>query len=170
MTALLMACLLLIQSPSATDPSWQQAEKNAAQSQRAVQFCRRHAHCWLAHADPKSGLIPSNLTGDAYWNAKDAAADNYPFMVLTAEITDDHYLKETVREILAQEGKLTDRLDSLPDDFLFATQKFRIETPKLDDIIFGAAEYAKDGLMPISEWLGPSARLERVENLVRDGF
>jgi hypothetical protein len=165
-----MAGLFLTQSPSAADAPWKLAQQNAQQSQRAVQFCRRYAHGWLSHADPGSGLVPRNLTGDAYWNAKDAAADNYPFMVLTAEITDDHYLKEIVREILAQEGKLTNRLDSLPDDFLFATQKFRTVTPNLDDIIFGAAEYAKDGLMPISEWLGPSPWLERMKNLVRDVF
>src|SRR4030042_2335297 len=162
MKTLLMSGLRLSQSPPAADTSWNLAEQNAKQSQRAIQFCRRYAHGWLAHADPGSGLIPRNLTGDAYWNAKDAAADNYPFMVLTAEITDDHYLKEIVREILAQEGKLTDRLDSLPDDFLFATQNFRAEQPNLDEIIFGAAEYAKDGLMPVSEWIGPSPCLHRV--------
>jgi hypothetical protein len=165
-----LAVFLSMMAAGASDTSWAQVEKNAAQSQRAIQFCRRFSHGWLTHADPSSGLIPRNLTGDAYWNAKDAAADNYPFMVLTAGITDDHYLEEIVREILAQEGKLTNRLDSLPDDFLFATQKFRTETPNLDDIIFGAAEYAKDGLMSISEWLGPSPWLERMKNLVRDVF
>lgn len=170
MKTLLMAGLLLIQSPPAADTSWNLAEQNAKQSQRAIQFCRRYAHGWLAHADAGSGLIPRNLTGDAYWNAKDAAADNYPFMVLTAYITDDHYLKEVVQRILAQEQKLTDRLDSLPDDFLFATQKFRTEKPNLDDIIFGAAEYAKDGLMPITEWLGPSPWLDRMKQLTRDVF
>ncbi|MBP1767960.1 MAG: hypothetical protein H6P98_2075, partial [Candidatus Aminicenantes bacterium] len=117
-----------------------------AQSQRAIQFCRRYVHGWLEHADPASGLIPRNLTEDAYWNAKDTAADNYPFMVLTAQITADPYLKEVVDRILVQEKKLTSRLDSLPDDFLFATQAFRTEKPNLDEIIFGAAEYAKDGL------------------------
>jgi hypothetical protein len=165
-----LAVLLSVMGARASDTSWVEAQQNAQQSQRAIQFCRRYAHGWLAHADPGSGLIPRNLTGDAYWNAKDAAADNYPFMVLTAEVTDDHYLKEIVREILTQEGKLTNRLDSLPDDFLFATQKFRTETPNLDDIIFGAAEYAKDGLMPISEWIGPSPWLDRMKQLTQDVF
>jgi len=165
-----MAVFLFTQAARASDSSWAQAEKNAGQSQKAIQFCRRYAHGWLAHADPSSGLIPRNLTGEAYWNAKDAAADNYPFMVLTAYITDDHYLKEAVQKILAREQKLTNRLDSLPDDFLFATQKYRTEKPNLDDIIFGAAEYAKDGLMPISEWIGPSPWLDRMKQLTRDVF
>jgi hypothetical protein len=164
------AVIFSLMAASGPDSSWQQAEKNAAQSQRAVQFCRRFSHGWLVHADPRSGLIPRNLTGDSYWNAKDAAADNYPFIVLTAQILDDHYLKQIAAEILAQEKKLTSRLDSLPDDFLFATQSFRTEMPDLDDITFGAAEYAKDGLMPISEWLGPSPWLDRMKELVRDVF
>jgi hypothetical protein len=167
---ILSAALLAPVAAETYGDSWAQAEKNAVQSQRAIQFCRRYVHGWLVHADPRSGLIPRNLTGDAYWNAKDAAADNYPFMVLTTHITDDLYLKEAVETILAQERKLTNRLGSLPDDFLFATQTFRAEKPNLDDIIFGAAEYAKDGLMPISEWLGPSPWLERMKELVRDVF
>jgi hypothetical protein len=161
---------LWLMAAGASDTSWQQAEQNAAQSQRAVQFCRRFAHGWLVHADPRSGLIPRNLTADAYWNAKDAAADNYPFIVLTAHILDDHFLKKIATEILAREEKLTSRLDSLPDDFLFATQSFRTEKPDLDEITFGAAEYAKDGLMPISEWLGASPWLERMKQLTRDVF
>ena len=164
------AASLSIMAFGSNDESWRLAEKNAAQSQKAIQFCRRYVHGWLAHADPTSGLIPRNLTGDTYWNAKDAAADNYPFMVLTASILDDRYLKEAVQKILAQEQELTSRLDSLPDDFLFATQSFRTEKPILDDIIFGAAEYAKDGLMPVSEWLGPSPWLERMKQLTRDVF
>ena len=166
----ILAILLSLMAAGAVDASWRQAEKNAIQSQRAVRFCRRFAQGWLAHADPRSGLIPRNLTGDDYWNAKDAAADNYPFIVLTAHILDDHYLKRIAAEILAQEEKLTSRLDSLPDDFLFATQGFRTEKPDLDDITFGAAEYAKDGLMPISEWLGVSPWLERMKAITGDVF
>jgi hypothetical protein len=167
---LTLAGSLLMMSAGVSDTSWQQAEQNAALSQRAVQFCRRFSHGWLVHADSRSGLIPRNLTADAYWNAKDAAADNYPFIVLTATILDDHYLKEISAEILAREEKLTCRLDSLPDDFLFATQGFRTEKADLDEITFGAAEYAKDGLMPISEWLGASPWLERMKQLTRDVF
>jgi hypothetical protein len=168
---LLSAFLFVCATPSsAQTTAWAQAEKNAEQSRRAIQFCRRYVHGWLAHADPISGLIPRNLTGDDYWNAKDAAADNYPFMVLTAAITDDPHLKAVVLQMLAQEQKLTNRLDALPDDFSFATQKFRAETANLDEIMFGAAEYAKDGLLPVTEWLGPSPWLERLKQLVRDIF
>lgn len=43
----------------------------------------------LKHADTETGLIPGNLNRNKdIWNASDSADDNYPFMVLTAAITD----------------------------------------------------------------------------------
>jgi hypothetical protein len=170
--SLLVVLASFLTAPAAAPPdqSWLQAEKNAAASRQAVQFCRRFAQGWLVHADPRSGLIPRNLTADAYWNAKDAAADNYPFIVLTAHILDDQHLKDIVGAMLVSEEKLTPRLDSLPDDLLFVTQGFRTEKPDPAAIVFGAAEYAKDGLMPVVEWLGPSPWLDRMQGLVRDVF
>jgi hypothetical protein len=157
-------------APAAAEDPWALAAANGELTQKAVRFCRRFARGWLVHADSRSGLLPRNLTGDSFWNARDSAADNYPFIVLTAHILDDTYLKEAARAILEREAKLTARLGSLPDDFLFATQAFRTPEPSLDGIIFGAAEYAKDGLMPVSEWLGPSPWLDRMTDLVRDVF
>ena len=54
---------------------------------------------WLTHADPKTGLIPRNLSsGKDIWNAQDSAADNYPFMVLTAAITDKELFEGRMQE------------------------------------------------------------------------
>jgi hypothetical protein len=168
--ASLAAIVVSLAAPASPDDPWARAAGNGELSQQAVRFCRRFARGWLVHADPRSGLLPRNLTGDAYWNARDSAADNYPFIVLTAHVLDDLYLMEAARAILERETKLTARLDSLPDDFLFATQAFRTPGPDLEGIIFGAAEYAKDGLMPITEWLGPSPWLERMKGLVDEVF
>ncbi len=161
---------LALAAADAADDPWARAAANGELTQKAVRFCRSFSRGWLVHADPRSGLLPRNLTGDAFWNAKDSAADNYPFIVLTAFVLDDTYLKEAARAILAREAKLTARLDALPDDFLFATQAFRTPAPSLEGIIFGAAEYAKDGLMPITEWLGSSPWLDRMAALVGDAF
>jgi len=150
--------------------SWKIAEQNGKQSQRVIKFCNRYVHGWLSHADPATGLLPRVVSrkDQLYWNARDCAADNYPFIVLTAYVTDNYYMKQAVRTILIQEQKLTNRLDSLPDDFLFSTQKFRTKDYDLDKLIFGASEYAKDGLMPITEWLGPGLWLIRMKGLIED--
>jgi len=164
-----VATLVLARTGPGDDP-WTTAAANGELSRRAVRFCRSFARGWLVHADPRSGLLPRNLTGDAYWNAKDSAADNYPFIVLTAHVLDDLYLREASSAILGRETELASRLGPLPDDFLFATQAFRTPEPDLEAIVFGAAEYAKDGLMPIAEWLGPSPWLERMKSLVGGVF
>jgi len=163
----ILACIMPIGSASQAD-SWKLAQENGIQSQRAVKFCRAYAHGWLSYADPVSGLLPMTLKGADHWDARNCAADNYPFLVLTAYLTGDYYLKQNVHAILKQEQRLTNRLDSLPDDFLFATQKFRKEKYNLDEMIFGASEYAKDGLMPVTEWLGPAPWLDRMKGLIQD--
>jgi hypothetical protein len=168
--AVIAAASLVLARPRSGEDPWAVAAANGELSRQAVRFCRSFARGWLVHADPRSGLLPRNLTGDAYWNAKDSAADNYPFIVLTAHVLDDLYLKEASKAILERETKLTSRLGPLPDDFLFATQAFRTPEPDLEAIVFGAAEYAKDGLLPIAEWLGPSPWLERMKGLVREVF
>jgi hypothetical protein len=159
--------LVALAAPVSAD-SWQDAEENGKITQQVVHFCNRFVEGWLTHADPKSGLFPRNLKTDFHWNARDSAADNYPFMVLTAHVTGNHYMMKSMRDILEAERRLTCRLDSLPDDFLFATQGFRAPEYKIDDLIFGAAEYCKDGLIPITEWIGPSPWLDRMSEMVKD--
>lgn len=168
MYALIPLLLALALQASADPDPWKQAEENGKQTQKAVMFCNHFVSGWLTHADPVSGLIPRNLKTDAFWNAKDSAADNYPFMVLSCAITGHPVLMTTMRTMLEKERALTSRLDSLPDDFLFKTQAFRTSDYKLDDLIFGAAEYAKDGLIPVTEWMGPSPWLERMEEMIHD--
>jgi hypothetical protein len=72
-------------------------------------------------------------------------------------------------DILETEKRLTVRVGSLPDDFLFETQKFRKQEIEMPDIIFGASEYVKDGLLPLTEWLGASPWRDRMVELV-DGI
>lgn len=146
---------------------WDLARRNARDAARAARFSKRLAWAWLDRADPHSGLLPRNLTKSPFWNAQDAAADNWPFHLLTAEITGSYHLKLATHRILEQERRLTRRLDSLPDDFRFDTQSF---PEKLDPghLIFGAAEYAKDGLIPITEWLGSGPWLDRMRELIGD--
>ncbi len=73
-----------------------------------------------------------------------------------------------MKDMLETEQRVTNRVDRLPDDFLFATQAFRTPEPDMGTIIFGASEYAKDGLTPVTELLGPSPWSERMLGLLDD--
>jgi len=152
----------------ATDEHFRQAERNGRHAAEAFFRCRRYIDGWLAHADPKTGLIPRNLRESNYWNGRDSAADNYPFMVLTAALTDRPLLEGRLTEMLKTETKLTCRVDRLPDDWSFAKQSWRREQVDLDAIIFDGAEYVKDGLLYIAEWMGPNAWSERMLGIIDD--
>jgi len=144
------------------------AERNARQAAEAFYRCRQFVDGWLARADAKTGLIPRNFRGSDYWNGRDAGADNYPFMVLTAAMTDRALFEGRMREMLRTEIKLTCRVDRLPEDWSFATQSWRREKVELDALIFEGAEYVKDGLLPITEWLGLSPWSDRMIGIIDD--
>ncbi len=147
---------------------WEQARNNGELNRKALVFCWRYSQGWLQFSDPKTGLLPHDLKGGAYWNAKDCAADNYPFLTITAFMTDRALFDGRMPRILETEQRLCNRVDHLPDDYDFATQMFRTEQPKMADLIFGAAEYIKDGLIPLTEWLGPSPWSARMIQLMDD--
>ncbi len=159
-----LACCAVLQTPP-TD-SWHAARTNGEQARAGVAFCVRYANGWLAHADPQTGLLPRTLKGDAYWNAKDCAADNFPFLAMTAHLTGQPHLLAAARHILAQEKRLTLTPRGLPDDFVFANQALRAREPQLDELIFGAAEYCKDGLLPLVEWTGDDIYRARLLELL----
>jgi len=158
-----------VSTDSETASFFREAEKNARLASEALFRCRRYVDGWLAHADPATGLIPRNLSSSRdFWNGRDAAADNYPYMVLTAAITDRPLLEGRLLAMLRAEERLTCRLDRLTDDYSFAKQGWRRETLDPEAVVFDSAEYVKDGLLPITEWLGPSPWSERMIGLVDD--
>ncbi len=129
--------------------------------------CGNYVHGWLTLADSATGLIPRN-TKDLYWNAQDAAADNYPFMVLTASMTDRSMFDGLMLNMLNTEIRLTSRLGRLPDTYDFAKQGFLDDEPDINKIMFGSSEYVKDGLLPLTEWLGPSPWSDRMIGILDD--
>lgn len=148
---------------------FRQAFENSKLANQALRNSSAYLQGWLLKKDEESGLIPRNLFDDQdIWNAKDAAADNYPFMVLTAAITDSVVFYTIMPDMLATEIELTSRVNSLPDTYSFTKNDFLLESVDTSQIIFGASEYMKDGLLPLTEWLGPSAWSERMLAILRD--
>lgn len=131
---------------------------------------KKYMQGWLAQADPETGLIPRNLTASRdVWNPEDAAADNYPFLVLTAFLTERSLFEGRMREMLETERRLTSRQAGVPDAWSFAKKGFVRPQVQLPALIFGGSEYVKDGLLPLSEFLGPSPWLDRLIE-IQDGI
>jgi hypothetical protein len=163
----------IIKVPGATttpsETTFATAAEHGRLSAEAYRRCVRYVDAWLAHADPSTGLIPRNLRESRdFWNGRDSGADNYAFMVLTAAMTDRSRLLPRLLDILRTERRLTARRDHLCDDYSFSKQAWRRETFDLDATIFDSAEYVKDGLLPITEWLGKSPWSDRAREIIDD--
>ncbi len=163
---LILAMLVLSFGGMAYGGEWETAAKNGETNRRALLSCWRLSQAWLQHTDPATGLIPRNLNKDAFWNAQDCAADNYPFLTLSAFFTDKDALNTKYRAMLDTEQRLCNRVGKLPDDYSFATKTFRSPEAKMDAVIFGASEYVKDGLIPLTERMGPTAWSDRMLELI----
>lgn len=145
----------------------QNAELSHESFQRSLDFTR----AWLQKTDPDSGLIPSNLNSRTdLWDPANAAADNYPFMVLTAYLLDTDLLNGTLLDILHQEKTLTSRVGVLPDVYSFSKNDFNEYPLNLGHVIFGASEYIKDGLIPLNELMGASPWQDRMMEMLDELF
>ena len=156
-------------SDIADENAFKQAMENGKLANEGFIRCRNFVKGWLNHADPATGLIPRNLSRNKdIWNAQDSAADNYPFMVLTAAITDRPLFDGRMLDMLRTETELTSRIGNLPDTYSFSKRNFQDDKPNMGRIIFGSSEYIKDGLLPLTEWLGPSPWCDRMLGILDD--
>ena len=151
--------------------TFSQALENGRLANEGFKRCKRYVKGWLEHADPKTGLIPRKISTDKdklYWDAANSAADNYPFMVLTAAMIDRPVFEGRMLDMLRTETRLTSRIGTLPDTYLFSKHGFQDAEPDMGRIMFGASEYIKDGLLPVTEWLGPSPWSQRMIAMLDD--
>lgn len=145
------------------------AHENGILANEGYNRSLRYVTDWLKEADSISGLIPENLyKGRDIWNSHNSAADNYPFMVLTSYILDDSLYYGKMLEILNTEKRITSKLGTLPSPYSFSKQDFVNEKIDTAKIIFGASEYIKDGLLPITEYIGESPWSKRMIEMLND--
>lgn len=145
------------------------AHHNAIEANEGFIRCNNYMDAWLSFADPETGLVPRTLDKDKdIWNANDCAADNFPFLVLTSFFTAPDKYNGIMREMLETETRVTSRVKSLPDTYSFAKDDFLHDSVSIPRIVFGTTEYIKDGLLPITEWLGPTPWSERMLAMLND--
>jgi hypothetical protein len=147
--------LTLVSAPAAYGDieAFQTAAERGPDARDALATCEAFVEGWLAYQDEETRLIPDEIDQSAWW-PEDAAADNWPFMVITSWITNEQRFENEMKLMLGSEQARTNRLDpplAAPydlnaNDYLFAD-------PDLENLIFGSMEYVKDGLMPITNLL-----------------
>jgi hypothetical protein len=143
------------------------ARRHAEQFERAVAASQRLLHAWLRDADPRTLLLPDRLDADPakrVYTPHNSGADLYPYLVLTAHLTDPELFGGRLLEMLRNEVRYTSARASVPGNLDLATGT--LGPPSL----FGAGEYAKDGLVSVTEYLGHSPWFYRMVDLMADAM
>jgi hypothetical protein len=149
----------------ALDQAWRRGDRdevaqlNAILAQEALQRSYWTLKAWEGVRDARTGLIPRDPM-KMFWNAKDCGADCFPFLLLAAyelESTGAPQWVEAMREARRLGGVLPKTIGLDP---------MEVMEDSLRDQIFGAAEYAKDGLVSIQDRLGAGPWLPLIEEMM----
>ncbi|MEW6072837.1 MAG: acetylxylan esterase [Planctomycetota bacterium] len=154
-------------SPPAADP-FAEAERRSAVAHAAFRHAKGVLDGWWATRDPATGLLPRRV-GEPVWSPGDNAADLFPFLVLAARATEPARIPDLLA-LYSAEAALTTRMGWLPDWYSIAERRFMHVTPDVHRIVFGATEFAKDGLNPLIELDGPALWRPRMAQLLDGVF
>jgi hypothetical protein len=152
--------------PDAREAAFRAARENGVRSEEVFRRTRRMLHSWLEHADRRTLLLPDVIPGFkrgpqplGVYRPHNSGADNYPYLVAASFFTDRALFEGRMREMLRSEIRYTNARDQVPGELELATGT--LGPPSL----FGAAEYAKDGLLAITELLGRTPWFYRMADM-----
>lgn len=138
-----------------------QTEKFGAQHERALAASQKLMNAWLRHADPKTLLLPDRpLDPKLLYTPHNSGADLYPYLILTARLTAPALFAGRMREMLRNEIRYTSAPDGVPGNL--ELKSGLLGPPSL----FGAGEYAKDGLITVTDYLGRTPWTDRMADMV----
>ncbi len=152
-------------------PVLAQMRENAARFDEMAGRMQLLMRAWLSQADQRTLLLPDRLPGERgnkpgdnsrIYTPHNSGADLYPYLILTAHLTDPELYDGRMMEMLRNELRYTTVVDSLPGNL-------DLNTGKLGEVsLFGAGEYAKDGLLAVTELLGRTPWYYRMVDMTAD--
>lgn len=138
-----------------------EAETGARRFDESAHRMDRMLRAWIAHADAKTLLIPNRLPGgrpgrglapgerSRIYEPHNSGADLYPYLILAAEWTAPDLHRGPLLAMLRSEVRYTSTAGGL------VAESLDLDTGALGPpSVFAAAEYLKDGLVPVAEYLG----------------
>ena len=133
---------------------------NAVLAGESVARSRLVLRRWADRIDAATGLLRTSIEPDGnVWAYGDTGADLYPHLTIAARLYEPALYPRFAGVMAAERA----RSPGLPTDVDLATGQPIAQT--LDERIFGAAEYAKDGLLPLFDRLGPDPWLGRIREV-----
>ncbi len=164
---LLVAALAAASQMLAAGPRFERARANGVRFEQDAAACQRLLHVWMTHADPKTLLLPDNPGAERskwIYTPHNSAADLYPYLILTAELTDPDLYRGRLVDMLRNEVRYTTVQESIPANLMLESGE--LGPPSL----FGAGEYAKDGLIAVTEYLGRTPFFYRMVDMTADAM
>lgn len=152
--------------------AFRRAEVHARQFNEAARRMDQMLHAWVAHADPRTRLIPNRLPGgrpgrglapgekSRIYEPHNSGADLYPYLILAAELTDPELYRGPLLEMLRSEVRYAAARSGIPVEALDLDSGVAGQAS-----VFAGAEYLKDGLVPVSEYLGRTPWFYRMVEL-----
>ncbi len=147
------------------------ARENGRRFDELAASMQRLLKAWLAEADARTLLLPDHLPGargrrsdarERIYTPHNSGADLYPYLILTASLTDPGLYRGRMMEMLRNEILYTTVADSIPGNL-------DLDTRKLGPMsLFGAGEYSKDGLIAVTELLGRTPWFYRMVDMTAD--
>lgn len=149
------------------------ARANGETFEQVVASMQKLLKAWLTHADSKTLLLPDRIPGlrgtapgdtRRLYTPHNSGADLYPYLILTAHLTDPDLYHGRMMHMLRSEIRHTTVQESIPANLEMSTGE--LGPPSL----FGAGEYAKDGLLAVTEYLGRTPWFYRMVDMVADAM
>jgi hypothetical protein len=157
----------VLAAPRVSADAWTKAKANGREFERAVQASDRVLRAWLRHADPHTLLLPDRPVPDRarrIYTPHNSGADLYPYLILTAHLTDPALYRGRMMDMLRNEVRYTTATRSIPADLPLQSRTLGPHS------FFGAAEYAKDGLIAVTEYLGRTPWFYRMVDMIADAM
>jgi hypothetical protein len=149
------------QSPGPSAAAAVEARGNALLASEAFRRAALATERWLDRRDARTGLFPHTLRGDRYqWTYGDVGSDLYPFLAIATRLL----LPARTPEIMAVLAAERATSSGLPRDVDLKTG--RPIARETDKEMLAAVEYAKDGLLPLVELLGPDPWVPRLREVI----
>jgi hypothetical protein len=153
---------------------FQEARSNGKAFEETARSIQRLMHAWLKHADERTTLLPDRVPGGLQglkpgdtrrlYTPHNSGADLYPYLILTAHLTDPDLYSGRMMEMLRNEVRYTTAQESIPGELEMTSKQLGRAS------LFGAGEYAKDGLLAVTEYLGRTPWFYRMVDMTADAM
>jgi hypothetical protein len=147
-----------------------EARARGQRFERAAGAMHRLMRAWLKEADPRTLLLPDRLQGigsglksgddSRIYTPHNSGADLYPYLVLTSELTAPDDFRGRMMDMLRNEVRYTNTAWGIPGNLDLKSGELG------EPSMFGAGEYAKDGLLTITEYLGRTPWYYRMVDMI----